>query len=116
MEKKEILEVLKEMLADYESALVLVSGDKRLEDLIFEKNMELGFCYWLKKSIYVVNRLSIIYELRKDIFLSIEVLETGFWHPEMGPTTSENYNKENCLLPRAKHLLRTIARLENELK
>lgn len=114
MEKKEILEVLKEMLADYESALIWKNDDVKNEYEYFDtflekKHLDYGFCSWLVHSVYT-NRHYIFKELE------IRVFTLEFLYPISVHFSSIETIKSRCLMPRAQHLLRAIERLENELK
>jgi len=114
MEKKEILEVLKEMLAEYESALIIKCSSDAFIDYLNQKNVNYGFCTWICKSIQFGWKYGIMDELQKDLQGSIQ--EDNFYYPTTLDFSDKGQIKQYCLLPRAKHLLRTIERLENELK
>lgn len=116
---KIILEVLKLMLADYESALNYSTNDVEFEFLRFSeflesKNLELGICNWLGKTVLYSVQRHTIPVLLEDI--EIEFNGISCWYPISRGFCSMNQVKQNCLIPRIEHLQRTIARLENELK
>jgi len=103
MTKPEILEVVKQMLVDWQNAQKL---DTRSE--VFDTNCYKGFCYWLRlRNGYNL----IIEELVKDFSISNNPSEF-YWY---GTVSSSIRNFKEILQIRIDHLNRTIARLENEI-
>lgn len=114
MDKKEILEVLKEMLADYETALTAKCSSDAFNKLLDQKKLAYGFCTWICRSIQFGWKFGIMDELQKDLQGSIQ--DDDFYYPTTLDFNEIEQIKQNSLMPRAKHLLRTIERLESELK
>lgn len=95
MDKKEILKVLYEMKADYETLPV-------------KTKCKAGFCAWLIRFCGFEEDI-IIDELRKE---KPNNGRFSYWYE----CYADNFDYEASITPRIDHLNRTIARLENELK
>lgn len=96
METKEILAVLREMKADFESEIIL-------------EKCKGGFCRWLIKRKLTEEIPCFIIELEKDY---LHRYFPVYWYFKYEMTL----NKKLSIQPRIDHLNRTISRLENEIK
>lgn len=117
MSDKEILEVLKEMLADYEAVLIDKSDD---ESEVFNmslatKNLDYGFCKWLKSSIYLEHEKIILNELGKDSEKSPTKDRINFFYPTVSNYKNPVNIKRYVLFPRANNIQRTIERIEKRI-
>ena len=99
MTKQEILIVVEQMLADWQTAY-----DSKDVDVVFKLNCEFGFCSWMFFN-HNVQR-PFIKELAKEVTIKSDFWYTTFWK-------KRNFS---VLLPRINHLQRTIARLKNEIE
>jgi len=106
MTKPEILEVVKQMLADWEEAY-----QSKSFDTVVMLDCESGFCNYLNCSFKAnsnneVETISL--ELQLDLMQLKSIKES--WYEDF--FTKKSFSS---LLPRIYHLKRTIARLENEI-
>ena len=115
MSDKEILEVLKEMRADYESALCFDSESATFTYHLIVKNVQHGFCHWLKKSLSVINGLEVLSELGKDSEKSPTQERINFFYATTSNFSDADNIKKFVLLPRAKNINRTIERIEKRI-
>lgn len=118
MSDKEILEVLKEMLTDYEAALIFLPENKvfdfeQFDSFLESRNIDFGFCRWLTKSIEVRGNHYILDTLFADFNNVIH--ENGFWFPASIHFSYIDEVKEKSLMPRAQLLKRTIERIEKRI-
>lgn len=106
MNKESLLEVIKQMLTDWQD-----SYNSRNRRTVLAKNCFIGFCSWVinyePKNIVSWDH-PLINELMKDTKRTVLI---GFWYE----TFADKDNFET-LLPRIDHLKRTIARLEKEIE
>ncbi len=109
--EKEILDYLKEMLVDYE--LVYNSCLINFKQLCIEKNVNIGFCFYLKHSTIPesIGR-HLMLELIKDLLIEFRILP--IWYQVI--FFPVRFESKKHLSPRIDHLKRTIARLEKEIE
>lgn len=103
MTKPEILEAVKQMLADWEEAY-----QSKSFDTVVMLDCEEGFCNYLNSSFSNIETIIIIHHLQLDLIHFMSARKT--WYEIF----FERRNFES-LLPRINHLKRTIARLEKEI-
>lgn len=115
MSDKEILEVLIEMRADYESALCFDGESSLFTHHLIARSVQHGFCNWLKKSISVINGLEVLSELGKDSEKSPTQDRINFFYATTSNFSDADNIKKFVLLPRAKNINRTIERVEKRI-
>lgn len=114
MSDKEILEVLKEMLADYEGALIFIpdsldSCTSQFQKYLQIKNLDFGFCRWLNCSVSLLSQHEILENLKVENTLD------NFWFPTSIQLLTIEDIKGRCLMPRALLLNVTIERIEKRM-
>jgi len=108
MTKPEILEVVKQMLVDWQNAQKLDTAFQ----VVKKTKCYRGFCFWFyDKSIMIDKEIPILKELGKDRNHEL-ILNYQYWYITLDHSFQ---NFSETLQTRIDHLNRTIARLENEI-
>ena len=104
MTKQEILEVVKQMLADWQAAY-----DSKDIQTVHELNCITGFCLYV---MCFVNESILVNIILLELFKDLQTPQffNNYWYDIF--LTEKNFS---LLQPRIDHLQRTIARLENEI-
>lgn len=122
MSDKEILEVIKEMLADYEAALVFSGSFEETYTFLKSRSIHYGFCKWIYNNKTKVLGFHVLSEIHKEAelltidnksFYSYPSIENAY--PKVTKVETAEDIKKRVLFPRAKHLLRTIERIEKRM-
>lgn len=110
MTKPEILEVVKQMLVDWQNAQKFANADFVMD----ATNCHDGFCYWLTRNTTYDDFNYILKELVKDKIQNLDFNHHNMMYYYKCISYGSRDFKE-ILQTRIDHLNRTIARLENEI-